>query len=972
MPDGSTGSPSHRAESRCDPSASSGSPRPFDDAEGRPEPVEGRAESSGDWKPHIRPRLASLRLSPAREAEIAEELAQHLEDRWRELVARGATPEEAAHTARTEFDGARLEALLGTLRQAHWHEAPPPGPTRAFSLDSVLIDLRHAIRALRATPSFTLGALLVLALGTGATTAIFSVADAVALRPLPFPEPDRIVAVGVRADPVVGGGGGPQRSGPAQLGRGRVMPGAKPPEPDALMSVTAQDYLDWADQQQVFEAMAALSGIGDYVFQPPGAEPEVVKGDRVTASFFDVLRVRPMLGAAFTSRDEVGGSDRVVVLSHGFWQRHLGRDPAAVGRTLALNGESYTIVGVMPAGFAYPPGSPQPADLWTLWVLRPQDRVRAGSGARSLGGHQSIARLKADVSLDQAQAQMSQVAATIASANPATNSRRGIGIRPLRDHLVGSSTRLWMLMLLGAVGIVLLITCANVANLWLARASVQQRDAAVRAALGASRGRLAQRVLIESLVVSVAGTIVGLGLAWLGVRVLAAALPDTLARVATIGIDARVLAVAGVAALTTGLISGVTPALQGSRPVLSTALTESTRGGGTGRGRRRARAALVVAEVALAVVLLVGASLFIGSFVNVMRVDPGFRSEAVLTAQIVPPNASGSEAPDLRPAFADIVDRARRLPGVIDAAAASPGVPFRIQAWIDALRAPGQPMDPSMAVSAKVVTAGYHRTLAIPLRNGRYFTDDDRDGAEAVVILSEAAARMPFAGDDPLGRVVEVAGGQRRVVGIVANARQSSLEVSPDPEVYVPMAQGPRRSAGYVLLHTSGDPNDALPALRTVVGQVLPQVPLRNIARLDDLLAAQVAERRLNMLMFSLFGLLGLVIAAVGVFGVIAYLVSQQTRDIGIRMALGATRARVIADVVGYAGWLVTGGLVVGGFAAWSLSNLAGRFLFGLDPRDARAYGVAIATLIAAALIATVLPARRAASIDPIEALRSE
>jgi hypothetical protein len=238
------------------------------------------------------------------------------------------------------------------------------------------------------------------------------------------------------------------------------------------MSVTSQDYLDWEDQQQVFEAMAALNGTGDYVFQPPGDEPELVKGDRVTASFFDVLWVRPMLGAVFTSRNEVGGSDRVVVVSYAFWQRHFGRDPAAVGRTLTLNGESYTIVGVMPAGFAYPPGSPQPADLWALWIPRPQDRVRGGSGARSLGGLQSIARLRSDVSFDQAQAQLSQVAATIAAANPTTHTGRGIGIRPLRDHLVGSSTRLRMLMLLAAVGIVLLIACANVANLWLARASV--------------------------------------------------------------------------------------------------------------------------------------------------------------------------------------------------------------------------------------------------------------------------------------------------------------------------------------------------------------------------------------------------------------------------------------------------------------------------------------------------------------------
>ncbi len=281
-----------------------------------------------EWKPHIRPRLASLRLSPAREAEIAEELAQHLEDRWRELVARGATPEEAAHIARTEFDGARLEALLGTLRQAHWHETPPPGPTRAFSFDSVLIDLRHALRALRATPSFTLGALLVLALGTGATTAIFSVVDAVALRPLPFPDPDRIVAVGVRADAAVGGAGGPQRPGPGPSGRtppAWAMPGAKLPEPDALMNVTSQEYLAWADQQQVFESIAAIVDTDDTVLQRPDAEREIVKGQRVTASFFDVLRARPMLGAAFTSQNELAGSDHVVVVSHRLWQRYFER-----------------------------------------------------------------------------------------------------------------------------------------------------------------------------------------------------------------------------------------------------------------------------------------------------------------------------------------------------------------------------------------------------------------------------------------------------------------------------------------------------------------------------------------------------------------------------------------------------------------------------------------------------------------------
>ena len=935
-----------------------------------------RAESRRDWTPDIRARLLHLSIAPSREAEIVEELTQHLDDRWHELMAKGETPDDAARIARTEFNGARLEALLGTLRQAHWSAPPPPGPSRAFSLDSLFIDLRHALRALRATPSFTLGALLVLGLGAGATTAIFSVVDAVVLRPLPFSDPDRIVALGERGDPNPGGKRGPTGGvpGPKPMGGGPGpkpiggMPGAKPGDPDALGRIEPQNYLDWAAQQRVFESIAAVADGGEYTLQRPGAEPQVVVGHRVTAAFFEVLRARPMLGEVFTSRHEVAGSDRVVVLSHAFWRRELGGDRSVVGRMLALNGESYEIVGVMPPGFAYPAGAIQPAETWVPYVPTPTERVRGRGRSIYL---QSIARLKPGVSIAQAQAQMSQVAETMAAANPATNRGRGIGVRPLRDHFVGSSTRSWMLMLLAAAGIVLLIACTNVANLWLARASAQKRDAAVRAALGASRGRLVQRVLIESCVVSIAGSLVGLGLAWQGARLLRAAMPEGLARVTTIGIDLRVLIVAAAVALAMGLVSGVVPALQGSRPALSTALSENSRGGGIGRGRRHARGALVVAEVAMAVVLLVGAALFIGSFVNVMRLDPGFSSDRLLTAQIFPRTNPGSAPPDLRPAFEEIVARAKQLPGVLEAAASAPGIPLRVNLWIDALRAPGQPMDPNMSVSIKSVTAGYHRTLAIPLNSGRYFGDDDRTGAEAVIILSDAAVRMFFAGDDPLGRVVVIAGADRRVVGVVANARQSSFEVNPHPEVYLPLAQSPSRS-GYLVLRTSGDPNDALPALRSTVARVLPGEPLRYIARMDDLVAAQTAERRLNMLMFSLFGLLGLVISAVGIFGVIAYLVSQQTREIGIRMALGATRARVVGGVLGHTCGLVATGLVAGGLTAWSLSSVAGRFLFGLDGRDVRAYVAAMTLLMAAALIASLLPARRAARISPSEALRSE
>ena len=926
-----------------------------------------------DWRADIRARLATLSIAPSREAEIVEELAQHLDDRWYELMARGETPGDAARIARTEFSGARLTALLGSLRQAQARELPPPGPARAFSLDSVAVDLRHAIRALVATPSFTIGALLVLALGTGATTAIFSVVDAVSLRPLPFSDPESLVALGEGTGPT-GPSGGPGKPGPPPPGGPKTpiaaMPSAKPGDPDVLSRIQPQNYLDWAAQQQVFESIAAIGDTDEFTIQPAGGEPRVIAAHRVTASFFDVLRARPLLGRLFTVRNELTGNDHVVVLSHAFWTRQFGGDPSIVGRTLPLNSGGYDVVGVMPPDFGYPPGAAQPADLWVPWVPAQQERVRDGPRTIYL---QSIARLKADVSLAEAQAAMSQVAAAIEAANPGINTGRGVAIRPLRDHLVGGSTRSWMLMLLAAVGLVLLIACANVANLWLARASVQQRDAAIRAALGASRGRLVQRVIVESVVVSAAGTILGLLLAWPAVRLLASAMPDSLARVASIGLDVRALAVAAALALATAAIAAILPAMQAAGSVLSSVLNENSRGGGTGRARRRARGLLVVAEVALAVVLLVGAALFIGSFVNVMRLDPGFRSDHVLTAQIFPRATPGSPSPDLRPEFAEIVNRARQLPGVVEAAAGSPGIPLRINLRIDALRVPGRAFTET-TVSIKVVTPAYHRALAIPLRSGRYFSEEDRDGGEAVMILSDSAVRLYFGGSDPVGRMIGLVGGggiERRIVGVVADARQSSLEVSPHPEIYLPMSQSPTR-AGYLLLRTTGDPADALSSLRTIVSQVLPREPLRSIARMDDLIAAQTVERRLNMLVLSLFGMLGLVIAAVGLFGALAYLVSQQTREIGIRMALGATRGRVMASVLRQAGGLVVAGLALGGVAAWWTSNLASRFLFGLDPRDPRAYVVAMATLLAAALVATMLPARRAASVNPIDALRNE
>jgi putative ABC transport system permease protein len=913
-----------------------------------------------DWKPHIRARLSSVRLAPAREVEIVEELSQHLDDRFRELLAAGATADDAERTARGEFSGDDVLApYLSALRQAHWSDPSPPAASRPFSLHGLGAEVRQSLRGLRTAPSFTIAALLVLSLGIGATTAIFAVVDAVVLRGLPFDDPDRIVAVGERIAMQKG------RKGPF------LMPGAAPPtDPQALSAIEPQNYLDWVVQQRVFESIAAIDAGAESTLLVPGAPPEAIVRHRVTAGFFDVLRVRAAIGRVFSPDNDIDGRDRVAVLSDAFWRRRFAGDPAIVGRMIPINGEAYEVLGVMPARFTYPVGALQPAELWIPWVPTPGERVRGRMRSIYL---QSIARLKPGVSIEEARAQMNQVAASMEQANPQTNSGHTVGIRPLRDHLVGASTKSWMVMLLAAVGIVLLIACANVANLWLARSAARDRDIAVRAALGASRWRLVRLLLVESVLVSAAGTALGIALAWQAIRVLKSAMPEGVARVATIALDGRVLAVAAGLALVTGILSGIVPALQASNPRLAGSLNESSRGGGAGRRRRRLRSALVVVEVALAVVLLVGAALFIGSFISVMRLDFGFQGDRVLTAQIFPqlPPGQDPRSMDLGPAFEDIVSRLQHVPGIVEASAVYPGIPLRVNMHIDGLNVPGKTREGDSSVSLKSVSAGYHRALRIPLRRGRLFDANDQKNSAPVIILSEAAARTFFGDEDPVGRTVILVDRERTVVGVVGNARQGSIEINPHPEVYVPMAQSSSRS-GYLAIQTIGKPNDVLPTVRSVVSAVLPHDPLRYVASMDELIAGQTATRRLNMVMLSLFGALGLALSAIGVFGVMAHLVTLRTREIGVRMALGATRVQIIGMVLRNAVALVLAGVAVGGAAGWYLTAIAKPFLFGLDAHDVRPFVLSATTLLIAALVASYLPARRAASVDPTVALRSE
>jgi putative ABC transport system permease protein len=820
-------------------------------------------------------------------------------------------------------------------------------------------DLRTALRSFRASPAFTVAALVVLTLGIGATTAIFSVVDAVVLRGLPFDEHDRLVAVGERYS-------GPYRS----LDPNR--------DPDALSGVAPQNYLDWVSRQQVFESMAAMASSSP-ALRDPGSPPESLVARRVTASFFQVLRVTPVLGRTFTAENELKGRERVALLSDNLWRRRFGADPGIIGRTIPLedlggdaaaDADGYEVLGVMPPRFTYPVGAARPSDIWIPYVIPSNERVR--DPRRRSSYLQVIARLTPGISLSQASAQMDRVAADVELANPVWNKDTKVGVRPLIDHVVGARVRGWMLMLLGAVGLVLLIACANIASLLLARASGRERDLAVRAALGATRWRLVRQLIVESVALAVAGTMSAVVVAWWTVDVLRTAMPEDIPRVATIALDMRVLLAAAVLSLVTGLLCGIVPALQSSKPDLLRGLKDGGRSG-VATGRQRLRSALVVAEVAFAVVLLVGAALFIGSFVSLVRIDPGFSPDHVLTAQISPRVESLTQPRDSAPAFAEIVERLGRIPGVVHAAMISGGVPLGGSVSLTTIVVAGsatEPLKDSDRISVRRVTPAYHQALRIPLRRGRLFSGADRQGAPRVAILNESAAKKYFPGQDPLGRTVTI-NEDLTVVGVVGDVHQTSLEIETRAEAYMPMAQG-RVSGAEMLVRTSGDPYDVLPAVKTAVFEVLPDVPLRNVRTMEEMIARTLAQRRLTMLLLTLFGLLGLVIAVVGIYGLMAFLVAQRTHEIGVRMALGARRSQVVAMVLTKASVLVATGLVLGSVAAWYLTATARAFLYGLAPTDPRAFAAAALSLIAATLVASWIPARRAARIDPMRALRTE
>jgi len=822
----------------------------------------------------------------------------------------------------------------------------------------VRTDLVTAVRSLRASRGFTFVALTVLGLGIGAGTAIFSVVDAVVLRGLPFDEHDRLAVV--------------------------YENDTKHTTTFGLGSITPQTYLDWRRLQQPFQQIAAV-GSTTFRLKTEGGEPADARAQRVTPEFFPVLRVTPLLGRQFNAADEVEGQHKVAILTYGFWHRRFGGSADAVGKTIDLSEASYEIVGVMPQSFTYPVGSDRPADLLVPRVFPKEDRVKGGSHNYN---DTVIGRLKDGVSLKQASDQMWRLSEQLDAQDPKWTPGRRAYVLSLHDHLVGK-VRGWMLMLLAAVVLVLLIACANVANLLLVRATGRSREMGIRAALGASPWRLVRGLVVEGLMLSLGGASIGIALAAGGVAVLRAWLPAGLPRVATIGLDLRVLAAAIGASVVTGLVFGVVPALQSARPDLTGALKEGGRSATAGGRAQLVRSLLVVAEVALAVVLLVGAGLFTGSFVRLMRVDPGFEYHNVIAFSVGLPFVPGMKFDDdfaaRSKAYAQqVLEAVGRVQGVEQVGAVSGGLPLTGSWSRTGIELPGKGEmksgdNPDHFVKGdgddidrRSVSPGYLQLLKIPLRKGRYLNADDRDGSPAVAVINEAAAQKYWPGHEPLGQHFTMNKKDWTVVGVVGNIHHLGPEIAPRQECYVPLAQD--RQYGVTLaVRTSGDPMRTLPAVKSAIWSVNREQRLTgDTVTLERYLDRLVAQRRFNMAVLALFGVLGLVIAAVGIYGVMAYVVAQRTNEIGVRMALGATRGNVVSMVLRRAGALMMAGLAIGAAGAWWLSTTVKTFLFAVQPNDPWTFAAALAVLASAGLLASALPARRAATVDPLIALRAE
>jgi putative ABC transport system permease protein len=801
-------------------------------------------------------------------------------------------------------------------------------------------DVKFALRTLARSPGFTAVAVLTMALGIGATAAIFSAVNGVLLRPLPYPDADRITVLWLNNE---------------QEGIER--------------DVTSYPmFEDWSESSS-YAAVAGHS-MATGTFTADG-DADLYAGAWVTGDFFRVLGVAPALGRALDRTNTVSGEDQVVVLSHGLWTRRYGADPLIVGRTVTINGSPQEVVGIMPRGFSYPDG----VEYWA--PLAPEsENWRELTESRNALWLSVLGRLHEGVPVERAAAELDGIMARLVDEG-LTAPGNGVLVEPLRDTVVGS-VRPALLVLLGAVGFVLLIACANVANLLLARGARRRRELSVRAALGASGRRLAQQALVESLVLGAIGGAAGLGLGLVGTSALVALSPQDLPRLDGVRVDGAVVGFAALVALATGLLFGLAPAWQAARSGIAASLRDSDRG--SGGGMSRVRPALVMVEVALAVVLLVGAGLLVRSFAALQTVDPGFQAERMLSFRVIVGSAAYPEPERVRNFQQELLERVGALPGVEAATAANTlflsRLPNMGSVAIEG-RPPAGDLDPITAVTNDFVAPGFFRTMGMPIVQGRSFEPGDVAGGTQVVVVNETFVRRLMQGEEPIGRRFTRGNSEdpeavwQTIVGVVADSRRAGLAEPIRPEAYRPMTQVSPRSIE-VLVRTAGPPLGVAPQARALLRELDPNMPMAQLRTVEGAMAEAVATRRFVMMLLAGFATLAVALAAIGIYGVLAFLVGERTRELGIRLALGADRRTVIGMVLRQSLRYVLPGLAFGAVGALALTRLLQAQLFGIQPTDPVTFLAVLTLLLAVALLASWVPAWRAANVQPVEALRQE
>jgi putative ABC transport system permease protein len=806
------------------------------------------------------------------------------------------------------------------------------------SMESLFQDVRYGLRVLRKNVVVTAVSILLLALGVGANTAIFSIVNAVLLRRPAYAEPERLAFVWGTTPQV------------------------------ARTPVSAPDLLDYRERTTGFEGMAAFAG-GEVVVHQGAGEPERVRCGRATPEFFTVLGVRPILGRGLAAGEGQAGGAGVIVLSHGFWRARFASSKDVLDQKITINGKPYSVIGVLPPKFEFEvPGFFRPVEMWTGLDL-PRDASRSNHNLRV------IARLKPGVALGRAQEDLSRIAADLAREYPSSNAGVGARVVSWRDQVAGP-LRPALRVLLGAVGLVLLIVCANVASLQLGKTSLRQREMALRLSLGASRGRIVVQLVTESMVMALAGGVLGIALAIAGIGALQRAFPDRIPVTAGGLLDVPVLVFALIVTLGTGVLFGVAPALQASSTSLVTALQESARGASGGAGSARLRDALVVAELALSLVLIMGAGLLIASFVRVLQVRSGFAPDDVLVATIQLPNYAYRDDPGRLAFYQQAFDRVRALPGV-EAAGGIDDLPLTPDRDADAFVVEGAPevaRNELPVAQIRSVTPDYFRTLRIPLLRGREFTELDTASGLPVILINQTLARRFFPEADPVGKRLRFAGEREdwmTIAGVVGDVRSLGLEVPPEPEIYRSYSQ---RTLPYLSLvvHTSTHPASVIGSLRGALHELNGSLPVFGVQSMNEVVAAALAERRFNMLLVSIFGAVALVLAAVGIYGVVAYWAMQRTREIGIRMALGAQSADIFKLVIGRAAILSLVG-VVAGIGLWlGAMGALSALVFEAGTIDPPVAVLVVSILTTTAMAACWVPARRATRVDPVVALRQE